>query len=67
MNLLLLKNYQNSPDLLVNLKQTGIAANADKEVALQYIDTIALKDADLEEKDDRIEKLEAELKRMQTV
>lgn len=47
-------------------KANRYAANAVKEVALQYADTIALKDADLDEKEDRIARLEAELKRMHT-
>jgi hypothetical protein len=47
-------------------KANRYAANAVKEVALQYTDTIALKDADLDEKEDRIARLEAELKRMNT-
>ena len=47
-------------------KANRYAANAVKEVALQYADTIALKDADLDEKEDRIARLEAELKRLNT-
>ena len=47
-------------------KANRYAANAVKEVALQYTETLALKDADLGAKDDRIERLEARLKEMQT-
>ena len=38
-----------------------------KEVASQYTDTITLKDVDLEQKEIEITKLEAALKKMQTI
>ena len=47
-------------------KANRYAANAVKEVALQYTETLALKDADLGAKDDIIERLEARLKAIQT-
>ena len=41
-------------------KANRYAADTVKEMVLHYTDTIALKDADLEEKDDKIAKLGAE-------
>ena len=64
------KNHDKHSDLTGltrESKANRYAVKAVKEVAYQYTETIALKDADLEAKEDKIAQLEAALKHMQTL